>query len=268
MRGRPHGSGRLRVASGGAVAPPPLATCGSAGRGWRSLPTSGYYRPPAARLGSGRRGGVFANDSTNETCAWSREARALTRRGYLVGLFETVAGYGFEAQQGGRSRRLRRAGARRIVLIGASVGARAVPQVAARRPRGLAGVVALSAERRLIPSAPGDLLPIGPARTRRPPPSRRRAPRASAASPACAPTRSACTRATASMLSARVVGSGPVGAVLIHEYPRDFCGWLPYARYLSRHGVRALLFDLRCFGRSRVPARPRPRDHRRRRRDG
>src|SRR5919197_788237 len=54
-------------------------------------------------------------------------------------------------------------------------------------------------------------------------------------------------------LSGAVIGSGPVGAVLIHEYPRDLCGWWPYARYLSRHGVRALLFDLRCFGRSACP---------------
>jgi pimeloyl-ACP methyl ester carboxylesterase len=55
------------------------------------------------------------------------------------------------------------------------------------------------------------------------------------------------------MLSGAVVGSGRVGAVLIHEYPRDYCGWLPYSGYLSRHGVRALLFDLRCFGRSACP---------------
>jgi pimeloyl-ACP methyl ester carboxylesterase len=54
-------------------------------------------------------------------------------------------------------------------------------------------------------------------------------------------------------LAGAVVGSGPVGAVLIHQYPRDYCGWLPYSGYLSRHGVRALLFDLRCFGRSPCP---------------
>jgi alpha/beta superfamily hydrolase len=54
-------------------------------------------------------------------------------------------------------------------------------------------------------------------------------------------------------LSGVVVGSGPVGAVLIHEYPRDHCGWLPYSGYLARHGVQALLFDLRCFGRSPCP---------------
>jgi hypothetical protein len=55
------------------------------------------------------------------------------------------------------------------------------------------------------------------------------------------------------MLAGAVVGSGPVGAVLIHEYPRDYCGWLPYSGYLSRHGVRVMLFDLRCFGRSPCP---------------
>jgi alpha/beta superfamily hydrolase len=55
-------------------------------------------------------------------------------------------------------------------------------------------------------------------------------------------------------LTGAVVGSGPVGAVLVHEYPLDYCGWLPYAGYLARHGVRALLFDLRCFGDSACPS--------------
>jgi acetyl esterase/lipase len=54
-------------------------------------------------------------------------------------------------------------------------------------------------------------------------------------------------------LAGAVVGSGPVGAVLIHEYPLDHCGWWPYARYLARHGVHTLLFDLRCFGDSACP---------------
>jgi dienelactone hydrolase len=50
-----------------------------------------------------------------------------------------------------------------------------------------------------------------------------------------------------------VAGKGEVGAVLIHEYPGPMCGWWPYAAYLARHGVRALLFDLRCFGDSACP---------------
>jgi pimeloyl-ACP methyl ester carboxylesterase len=54
-------------------------------------------------------------------------------------------------------------------------------------------------------------------------------------------------------LSGSVIGAGPAGAVLIHEYPRDRCGWWPYARYLAHHGVHVLLFDLRCFGASPCP---------------
>jgi pimeloyl-ACP methyl ester carboxylesterase len=125
------------------------------------LSTSGYYKPPAARLGSGRLGVVFANDSDNETCTWSSEARALAAKGYAVAVFETVGNYGFEAREvKAVAAALRRAGARRVALIGASVGARAVLQVGAQRPDWLAGVVALSAERR-INSNPSDLLPVG-----------------------------------------------------------------------------------------------------------
>jgi alpha/beta superfamily hydrolase len=54
-------------------------------------------------------------------------------------------------------------------------------------------------------------------------------------------------------LAGAVVGSGPIGAVLIHEYPRDLCGWVPYAGYLARRGIRTLAFDLRCFGESPCP---------------
>ena len=48
---------------------------------------------------------------------------------------------------------------RRPGLIGASVGARAVLQAAAEHARGLAGVVALSAERR-VGASQGDLLSV------------------------------------------------------------------------------------------------------------
>src|SRR4051812_17033413 len=147
---RPHASG-----------PAPLGDCRSAGRGWTHLATSGQYQPSAARLGGGRLGIVFANDSVNDTCVWMPDARALATRGYAVAVFETAGNYGYEAPQVREvAAALRRAGARRIALIGASVGARAVLQVAAQHPRGLAGVVALSAERKIIPAYPRDLLPI------------------------------------------------------------------------------------------------------------
>jgi pimeloyl-ACP methyl ester carboxylesterase len=56
------------------------------------------------------------------------------------------------------------------------------------------------------------------------------------------------------VLDAAVVGKGPVGAVLIHEHPGPLCLWWPYADYLARHGVHALLFDMRCYGLSACPA--------------
>jgi pimeloyl-ACP methyl ester carboxylesterase len=50
-----------------------------------------------------------------------------------------------------------------------------------------------------------------------------------------------------------LVGSGPIGVILLHEYPGPLCGWWPYAAYLAHHGVRALLFDFRCLGLSGCP---------------
>jgi pimeloyl-ACP methyl ester carboxylesterase len=55
-------------------------------------------------------------------------------------------------------------------------------------------------------------------------------------------------------LDGAVVGTGPVGVVLLHEYPGPMCGWWPYAVYLAAHGVQALLFDFRCLGLSACPS--------------
>jgi pimeloyl-ACP methyl ester carboxylesterase len=49
-------------------------------------------------------------------------------------------------------------------------------------------------------------------------------------------------------LDGAIVGRGPVGVVLLHEYPGPMCGWWPYASYLGHHGVQALFFDFRCLG--------------------
>ena len=142
-----------------ATGPEPLDRCPSAGAGWQALPTSGQYSPPsAAHLGSGRVGVVFANDSNNDACDWSREARALVDRGYAVAVFD--ASVAFESRQAlAVAQALRKTGVRRVAVIGASVGARAVLQVGAERPPDVSGLVAMSAERR-INSNPNDLLPI------------------------------------------------------------------------------------------------------------
>jgi dienelactone hydrolase len=50
-----------------------------------------------------------------------------------------------------------------------------------------------------------------------------------------------------------LVGSGPAGVVLAHQYPSDLCGFWPFADYLAKRGLRAFAIDLRCFGRSACP---------------
>src|SRR4029077_9841774 len=40
------------------------------------------------------------------------------------------------------------------------------------------------------------------------------------------------------------------------ESPADLCGWVPYAKVLSRAGFRVLLFDHRHFGLSEAPPDP------------
>jgi dienelactone hydrolase len=140
-----------------ATAPDPLDHCDSAGPGWRPLEANGATGAPAARLGSGRVGVVFANDSINDACSWSAEARTLATHGHAVAVFK--ASRGLEPDQAltvGAA--LRATGARRVVLVGASVGARAVLQAGVAHPRGVAGLVALSAER-TVTNSPGDLLP-------------------------------------------------------------------------------------------------------------
>jgi alpha-beta hydrolase superfamily lysophospholipase len=50
-------------------------------------------------------------------------------------------------------------------------------------------------------------------------------------------------------------GRGATTVVLMHEYPVDLCGWLPYVRTLTAAGVRVLAFDFRNYGDSGRPAR-------------
>lgn len=50
-----------------------------------------------------------------------------------------------------------------------------------------------------------------------------------------------------------LVGDGPAGVVLVHQYPDDLCGSWPVADYLAKRGLRAFAIDLRCFGLSDCP---------------
>jgi dienelactone hydrolase len=55
-------------------------------------------------------------------------------------------------------------------------------------------------------------------------------------------------------LDGALVGRGPIGVVLLHQFPGPMCGWWQYAEYLAQHGFEALLFDFRCFGSSSCPS--------------
>jgi dienelactone hydrolase len=47
-----------------------------------------------------------------------------------------------------------------------------------------------------------------------------------------------------------LLGSGTTGVALVHEFRRDLCSWLPFARELARNGYLVLDFDARNFGSS------------------
>jgi pimeloyl-ACP methyl ester carboxylesterase len=103
---------------------------------------------------------VFVNDSTNDACSWSGLARELTARGFVVAVFDgPSASYQVEQALAVAAALRRHAGVRRIVVIGASVGARAALLIGAEHPRVAAALVALSAERRI--NNVGDLLSVG-----------------------------------------------------------------------------------------------------------
>ena len=105
-------------------------------------------RFPAAVVGRGSTGIVLANESDLDLCAWLPFARTLAGRGARVLLFD----YGARPPQSevaAAGRWLRAAGARRLVLVGASEGAKAALIAVAHDPRLADAVVALSPERAL-----------------------------------------------------------------------------------------------------------------------
>jgi dienelactone hydrolase len=105
-------------------------------------------RLQAAVVGSGRTGVVLANQSDRNLCAWLPFARALTVQGFRVLLFDYGSGAP-EQEVAAAERELRRVGAARVVLAGASEGAKAAIVAAAANPRLASAVVALSPERLL-----------------------------------------------------------------------------------------------------------------------
>lgn len=275
-------------------------------------------------IGRGATVFVLSDESDENLCSWLPFVAELRARGYGALLYDYLDPSQLPADAAAGARAALAGGARHVVLMGASVGARASIEAAAQSPPGVAAVIALSAER-TVRSDPTDL--TGPARrdriatlvlgARQDPyvegftPVLHRAlgsrdkralilpgldhgtalltdangPRVRAAIFAFVSEVGRSARATSSAglpqpsercgapdepaltlrfpardgvsLAGAIVGHGPVGVVLLHEYPGPMCGWWPYAVYLAHHGVQVLLFDFRCAGLSACPPRGR-----------
>jgi dienelactone hydrolase len=95
--------------------------------------------------GRGRIGVVLLPQSGGDACQWNRFAHDVAARGMRAA---QVSWQGDDVQDAlGAVAALRHAGARRIALIGASLGGHIALVVAARRPPSVGAVVTLSAER-------------------------------------------------------------------------------------------------------------------------
>jgi hypothetical protein len=124
-----------------------LDGCVRPGRGVRlvSFQAPGE-RVPAAIVGDGPIGVVFANQSGNDMCGWLPFARRLAGQGFRSLLFDYAAASNVD-ETIAALRAVRSDGARSTALVGASLGGMVAVRVAARRHVGLSSVVTLSAER-------------------------------------------------------------------------------------------------------------------------
>jgi pimeloyl-ACP methyl ester carboxylesterase len=130
--------------------PGSLDGCIRAGKGTRivafGLGGGKTRRLTGAVLGRGTTGVVLANQSNRNLCSWLPFARVLAGQGFRVLLFDFGAGAP-EREVAAAARKLRRLGAARVLLAGASKGAKAAIVAAAATPGLAAAVVALSPER-------------------------------------------------------------------------------------------------------------------------
>lgn len=109
-------------------------------------------------VGGGRTTFVLTDESDEDLCAWQPFVRALNRHGYAALLYDYLDPTELPAEARAGVRAARAAGARRVVLMGASVGARGSIAAAASDPPGVVAVISLSAER-TVASDPVDLVP-------------------------------------------------------------------------------------------------------------
>jgi dienelactone hydrolase len=111
------------------------------------VPAPGEQLPAVVLGNGGSTGVVFANQSASTACGWLPYARNVTRAGVRSLVFD-YATASREDEVLAAARWLREHGAHRVVLVGASIGGRAVVTAAARaHPGQVNAVVSLSGER-------------------------------------------------------------------------------------------------------------------------
>jgi pimeloyl-ACP methyl ester carboxylesterase len=151
--------GSAGATSSASPAPRDLDGCLRAGRNVRFVEMRSPAGPfTAAVLGTGPTAAVLSNESDLDLCAWLPFARLLVRKGIRVLVYD----YAYSSQRDALAvaREAHRLGARRIALVGASIGARGSLAAAAAAPPGLIdAVVSLSAERVTREGVP-DLFPV------------------------------------------------------------------------------------------------------------
>ena len=140
--------------------PGPIQVCPDVPGDWRKFAFHSHGASiDAAVMGTGDTGVVFANDSGNSACGWTSFAHQLAGQGMRVLVFE----YDDEAHAAGEAiaagHALRADGAKRVAMVGASIGGRAVVQANARDHSTFAAAVSLSAERS-VGADLGEILPL------------------------------------------------------------------------------------------------------------
>ena len=142
---------------------PPLPAidkrCGSAHGDWKTLwfEAADGTKLDGAELGSGERGVVFLHESPNDLCGWEPYAAEVAGRGFHV-LIVDMRAYGLSrrgprggvrgavADVRGAVRELKRLGAERVAVVGASYGGAAAVAAAPQLWSEVAGIVSMSGE--------------------------------------------------------------------------------------------------------------------------
>ena len=148
------------VLLGTGTAPPDASAHACAKAGEIRFRAADRVRLAGHRFGRGRTAVIFAHERIGGACDWIVYARRLARRGYLTIVFD-FRGYGasqrstksrFPADVIAAAKLSRSLGARKVVLVGASMGGTSVLVAAANARPAVDGVVAVSA-----PSFYGDM---------------------------------------------------------------------------------------------------------------